>query len=96
MPGSWGQVQWGPLSSLIPINPARVAAAQVETLAGKVLAVEVDAGASLGDMRAGIEREVGVGVKQQRLIILGAGPKFCRIFLGTWLKFQSNPINSRV
>ena len=56
-----------------PPNPAGVAGAQVETLAGSVLAVEVDAGASLADMRAGIERAVGVGVKQQRLIILGAG-----------------------
>ena len=46
--------------------------AQVETLAGSVLTVEVDASASLDAMRAGIEREVGVMAKQQRLIILGA------------------------
>jgi hypothetical protein len=44
----------------------------VETLAGQVLAVEVDAGASLIAMRSGIEREVGIMAKQQRLIILGA------------------------
>ena len=34
--------------------------------------MEVDASASLDAMRAGIEREVGVMAKQQRLIILGA------------------------
>lgn len=44
---------------------------QVETLAGSVLTVEVDAGASLDAMRAGIAREVGIMAKQQRLIILG-------------------------
>jgi hypothetical protein len=45
--------------------------AQVETLAGQVMAVEVDAGASLAAMRAGIYQEVGIAAKQQRLIILG-------------------------
>ncbi|EIE23303.1 hypothetical protein COCSUDRAFT_66260 [Coccomyxa subellipsoidea C-169] len=43
---------------------------QVETLAGQVMAVEVDAGASLAAMRAGIYQEVGIAAKQQRLIIL--------------------------
>ncbi len=47
---------------------------QVETLAGQVMAVEVDAGASLAAMRAGIYQEVGIAAKQQRLIILGEAP----------------------
>lgn len=48
-----------------------ISCAQVETLAGQVMAVEVDAGASLAAMRAGIYQEVGIAAKQQRLIILG-------------------------
>lgn len=44
---------------------------QVETLAGKVVAVDVDAAASLGAMREGIARQTGIVVKQQRLIVLG-------------------------
>ena len=44
---------------------------QVETLAGQVVAVDVDAGASLGAMREGIAKQTGILVKQQRLIILG-------------------------
>lgn len=48
------------------------AGTQVETLAGKVMAVEVDANASLAAMRAGICQAVGIAAKQQRLIILGA------------------------
>ncbi|BDA50275.1 hypothetical protein COCOBI_15-4040 [Coccomyxa sp. Obi] len=43
---------------------------QVETLAGQVMAVEVDAKASLAAMRAGIYQEIGIAAKQQRLIIL--------------------------
>ncbi|CAL8465219.1 g4754 [Coccomyxa elongata] len=43
---------------------------QVETLAGKVMAVDVDANASLAAMRAGIYQAVGIAAKQQRLIIL--------------------------
>ena len=44
---------------------------QVESLAGKVVAVDVDAAASLGAMREGIARQTGIVVKQQRLIVLG-------------------------
>ena len=44
---------------------------QVETLAGQVVAVDVDAGATLGAMREGIARQTGIVVRQQRLIILG-------------------------
>ena len=44
---------------------------QVETLAGQVVAVDVDAGATLGAMREGIARQTGIAVKQQRLLILG-------------------------
>ena len=44
---------------------------QVETLAGQVVAVDVDAGATLGAMREGIARQTGILVKQQRLIVLG-------------------------
>ena len=52
--------------------------AQIETLAGQVLAAEVDSSASLVAMRAGIERETGVLAEQQRLLILGALPQiFC-------------------
>ncbi len=36
-----------------------------------MLAAEVDSGASLVAMRAGIERETGVLAEQQRFIILG-------------------------
>ena len=36
------------------------------------MAVDVDAGATLGAMREGIARQTGIVVKQQRLIILGA------------------------
>ena len=36
------------------------------------MAVDVDAGASLGAMREGIARQTGIVVKQQRLLILGA------------------------
>ncbi|KAK9836943.1 hypothetical protein WJX81_001633 [Elliptochloris bilobata] len=43
---------------------------QIETLAGQVLAAEVDSSASLAAMRAGIERETGVLAEQQRLLIL--------------------------
>lgn len=43
----------------------------METLAGQVVAVDVDAGASLGAMREGIAKQTGILVKQQRLIILG-------------------------
>jgi len=46
--------------------------AQIETLAGQVLAAEVDSSASLAAMRAGIQRETGVLAEQQRFIILGA------------------------
>ena len=44
---------------------------QVETLAGQVVAVDVDAAATLGAMREGIARQTGILVKQQRLIVLG-------------------------
>ena len=44
---------------------------QVETLAGQVVAVDVDAGATLAAMREGIARQTGILVKQQRLIVLG-------------------------
>lgn len=37
--------------------------------------MEVDSGASLMAMRAGIERETGVLAEQQRLLILGALPE---------------------
>ena len=37
--------------------------------------MEVDSGASLMAMRAGIERETGVLAEQQRLLILGAPSK---------------------
>lgn len=43
----------------------------METLAGQVVAVDVDAGATLGAMREGIARQTGIIVRQQRLIILG-------------------------
>ena len=52
-------------------NLAKLRCAQIETLAGQVLAAEVDSGASLVAMRAGIERETGVLAEQQRFIILG-------------------------
>lgn len=58
----------------------RCVAAQIETLAGQVLAAEVDSSASLVAMRAGIERETGVLAEQQRLLILGAPSKgFCLV-----------------
>ena len=47
---------------------------QVETLAGQVVAVDVDAGATLGAMREGIARQTGILVKQQRLLVLGEPP----------------------
>ena len=43
----------------------------METLAGQVVAVDVDAAATLGAMREGIARQTGILVKQQRLIVLG-------------------------
>ena len=46
---------------------------QVETLVGQVVAVDVDAGATLGAMREGIASQTGILAKQQRLIVLGAG-----------------------
>ena len=53
------------------LKPRLCLVLQVETLAGQVVAVEVDASASLTTIRSGIEREVGIAAKQQRLIILG-------------------------
>ena len=57
----------------LPAVPWLTAAAlcQVETLAGQVVAVDVDAGATLGAMREGIARQTGILVKLQRLIVLG-------------------------
>ena len=63
------------VSSLVEPPRPRSAGAQIETLAGQVLAAEVDSSASLVAMRAGIERETGVLAEQQRLLILGASSK---------------------
>ena len=60
------------LASAIHCIASSLVAAQIETLAGQVLAAEVDSSASLAAMRAGIERETGVLAEQQRLLILGA------------------------
>ena len=58
-----------PLPTRIWLTAAVVC--QVETLAGQVVAVDVDAGATLGAIREGIARQTGILVKQQRLIVLG-------------------------
>ncbi len=50
------------------------------------MAVDVDAGATLGAMQEGIARQTGIVMKQQRLIILGASDNRSAYQASHWRK----------